>query len=238
MNFKLHNLLTVNFISIVGWGLKALSVFVTVKIKIILLLLFIGGGIFYGLKIWQGTALGCPEPIIQDIVKNHHHDDILPYHGHFSSSGVSSPDISPYPGSGFFDSGSLGGALSGAFGSLGGGGGYDGYNGVYSNTPGPIAGQGQSPVYSGPTYLPPSGNFANAPPSGSGGSPDASQIGAPFTNRRQGFKGRQISEETQTIFGDLLFRFLGVNTDQCRRRFVCELEFRNPFMRYAVKYIG
>ena len=227
----------------------------TVKIKVILLFLFIGGGIFYGLKIWQGKALGCPEPIIQDIVKHHHHDDILPYHGHFTSSDVypgshdissypGSPDISSYPGSGFFDSGSLGGAFSGVLGALGGGGGssFDGYNGVYSNTPGPTQGldssQG-SAAYSGPAYLPPNGNYQNSPPTGASGSPDPSQIGSPFTtNRRQAFKGRQISEETQTIFGDLLFRFLGVNTDQCRRRFVCELEFRNPFLRYAVRYIG
>lgn len=220
-----------------------MSVFVTVKIKIILLLLFIGGGIFYGLKIWQGTALGCPEPIIQDIIKNHHHDDILPYHGHFSSSDVLSsypgaPDVSSYPGHGssFFDPGSVAGALGSFAGAMGSG--FDGgYNGVYSNTPGPI-GQSQSAAYSGPTYLPPNGNFANGPPTGAAGASDASQVGAPFTNRRQGFRGRQINEETQTIFGDLIFRFLGVNTDQCRRRFVCELEFRNPFLRYAIKYIG
>lgn len=234
--------------------------FVTVKIKIILLLLFIGGGIFYGLKIWQGTALGCPEPIIQDIVKHHHHDDILPYHGHFSSSDVSSypgSDFSSYPGSSFpgssFDSGPFSGISSplGSLGSTFGGlghsiaGGYEGYNGVYSNTPGPVvqdpssgALQGGSSAYSGPQYLPPNDNFASQPPSGAAGPSSMSQIGAPFTNRRQGFKGRQISEETQTIFSDLLFRFLGVNTDQCRRRFVCELEFRNPFMRYAVRYIG
>lgn len=232
----------------------------TVKIKIILLLLFLGGGIFYGLKIWQGKALGCPEPIIQDYVKNYHHehDDILPYHGHLDGHPFSSSDVSSYPGSAdiypggggssFFDSGSLGGAFSGlaslggvsGLGSIGPGSGFDGYNGVYSNTPGPIQGpsQGQSSAYSGPTYLPPHDNFANSPPSGAAVAPDSTQIGQPFTNRRQGFRGRQISEETQTIVGDLLFRFLGVNTEQCRRRFVCELEFRNPFLRYAVRYIG
>lgn len=214
-----HQLIIFNFSS-AGWGLKALSVFVTVKIKIILLLLFIGGGIFYGLKIWQGTALGCPEPIIQEIVKNHHGiegiSDVLPYHGHFSS-----PDESSYPGASF--PGSYSGGYSGS----------DGYSGgsnfggaVYSNTPGPAGSGIASAVYSGPSYLPPSPSDF---PSGQG---------VPFSNRRKSSTGRQISEESQTIFGDLVFRFLGVNTDQCRRRFVCELEFRNPFMGYLVKYAG
>lgn len=213
------------FSFIAGWGLKALSIFVTVKIKIILLLLFIGGGIFYGLKIWQGTALGCPEPIIQEVVKNHHDDGlgILPYHGHYGL-----PDITSYPGS-----------PGDSF-----GGGYDSYGGVYSNTPGAPA-----PAFAGPTYLPPTNAYA--PPSGAGDSyasapPSASDAsgqtsgGYPYSNRRQTSSGtgRQISEESVTIFGDLMFRFLGVNTDQCRKRFVCELEFRNPVMNYAFRYIG
>jgi hypothetical protein len=175
--------------------------------------LFIGGGIFYGLKIWQGTALGCPEPIIQEIVKNHH-EGISPYHGHTGGDIISS-----YPG-----------PPPDVFG------GYADYSGVYSHTP-----SAPSPTYSGPTYLPPSNSYL--PPSGSsnsylppsGGSAPASPDS--YT-RRQSSTGRQISEQSVTIFSDLIFRFLGVNTEQCRRRFVCELEFRNPFMRYAVKYVG
>lgn len=200
--------------------MKALSVFVTVKIKIVLLLLFIGGGIFYGLKIWQGTALGCPEPIIQEIVKNHHdiHDTILPYHGH-----ISHDEISSYPGPSSY------------------GNGFD-LSGVYSNTPSsssysgpsylpPSSSGGASPTsYSGGSYLPPSDSYAAAPPSASDGSGSYS--------KRKSSTGRQISEESQTIFSDLIFRFLGVNTDECRRRFVCELEFRNPFLGYATRYIG
>ena len=183
----------------------------TIKIKVLLLLLFLGGGIFYGLKTWQGTALGCPEPLIQEIVKNHHHGTILPYHGHSDHD-----DISSYPGVSSYGSG------------------FD-LSGVYSNTPGPGS-------YSGPSYLPPSGG--SSAPAYTGGSdsyasapPSASDNSGPYS-RRKSSTGRQISEESTAIFGDLIFRFLGVNTDQCRRRFVCELQFRNPFLEYAVKYIG
>lgn len=41
--------------------------------------------------------------------------------------------------------------------------------------------------------------------------------------------------------GELVFRFLGVDTDGCRRRFVCELDFRarsNPITRLAFSFIG
>lgn len=41
--------------------------------------------------------------------------------------------------------------------------------------------------------------------------------------------------------GELAFRFLGVDTDGCRRRFVCELDFRarsNPITRLAFTFIG
>lgn len=213
-----------------------MSILFTVKIKIVLLLLFIGGGIFYGLKIWQGTALGCPEPIIQDIVKNHHFDGppgfgglighdigdfggISPYHSY------SGGDISSYPGPS----------------------GYDGSSGVYSNTPAAPA-----PVYSGPTYLPPSSSFGTPDASGASGpgsDPSASSPQGFSYNRRKGSTGgrslddttgssRQISEESVNTFSDLIFRFLSVNTDQCRRRFVCELEFRNPYLGHAMKYVG
>lgn len=225
--------------------MKALSVFVTVKIKIILLLLFLGGGIFYGLKIWQGTALGCPEPIIQDIVKNHEFAGISPYHGHedFSSSYPGGPPESFGGGLGGYLGGLVGGGPNSVFGGdstpyfNGGSSSFSNAgpdtSGIYSQTP--------SPVYSGPSYLPPTGGSVQQslsyPVSANAGpSPDASQY--PSRRRRVSSTGRQISEETQTLFGDLMFRFLGVNTDQCKRRFVCELEFRNPFMGYAFKYIG
>lgn len=234
-NFAL--LIIYSHLQYVGWGLKAISVFVTVKIKIILLLLFIGGGIFYGLKIWQGTALGCPEPIIQEIVKNHHGiggiSDILPYHGHFSDDISSYPGSSypgsSYPGSDAYPGSSYPGPDAYPGSSYPGSDAYPGgndYNGIYSNTP---AAAPASPVYSGPSYLPPGPNDS---PTGSGAP-------SQFSNRRKSSStGRQISEESQTLFGDLVFRFLGVNTEQCRKRFVCELEFRNPFMGYAFKYIG
>lgn len=42
-------------------------------------------------------------------------------------------------------------------------------------------------------------------------------------------------------FGELAFRFLGVDTMGCRKRFVCELDFRaraNPITRLAYSFIG
>lgn len=41
--------------------------------------------------------------------------------------------------------------------------------------------------------------------------------------------------------GELAFRFLGVDSEGCRRRFVCELDFRaqfNPVTRLAYSFIG
>lgn len=41
--------------------------------------------------------------------------------------------------------------------------------------------------------------------------------------------------------GELVFKFLGVDTEGCRRRFVCELDFRaqtNPITRLAFSFIG
>lgn len=41
--------------------------------------------------------------------------------------------------------------------------------------------------------------------------------------------------------GELAFRFLGVDTEGCRRRFVCELDFRaqsNPITSLAFSFIG
>lgn len=42
-------------------------------------------------------------------------------------------------------------------------------------------------------------------------------------------------------FGEFAFQFLGLHTDGCRRRFVCELDFRaktNPVTRLAFSFIG
>lgn len=171
------------------------------------------------------AALGCPEPIIQEVFQKHHDfggSGILPYHG--LSSSDSYPGFSGPPPDAF------GGSFGGVFGP---GAGSD-FSGVYSNSPAPV-----NPVYSGPSYLPPGdSSYSSAAPSGPPSSDPSS--GYPgYTNRRRvASTGRQISEESTAIFGDLIFRFLGVNTDQCRRRFVCELEFRNPFMKFAAKYIG
>lgn len=174
-----------------------------------LLFLFLGGGIFYGLKVWQGTALGCPEPLIQEIVKHHEHEgisNILPYQGYAA-------EAFPY-----------GGIAGGDIG------------GIYSYTPpGPPSGYANVQPYVAPNYLPPTDSY---------GSPiQASQdAGSQPPSRRYSRNaqegGRQISDETVSIFTDLIFRFLGVQTDVCRRRFVCELEFRNPHFRNAIRYIG
>jgi hypothetical protein len=185
---------------------------ITVKIKIILLVLFIGGGIFYGLKVWQGSALGCPEPIISEI-KHHDIHDILPYHAQLS------PDISysaPPPD-----------AYSGAYSGFSSG--YDTSN-IYSNTPATFSG-GQPP--SGPSGISLAGS-------------DASSSGGPTNtylppNRRNAYTGRSARATTDTpsaMLSDLMFRFLGVRSESCKRRFICELDFRNPFMSYALNYIG
>ncbi|KAG5681781.1 hypothetical protein PVAND_011189 [Polypedilum vanderplanki] len=187
--------------------------------EIILLFLFLGGGIFYGLKVWQGTALGCPEPIIQEVK---HHDGIIPYHSHFSDISYSAPPPD-------------------AFGGYNGFSGYSGADigGIYSNTP-------ASPSFNGPTGF---SNGAAATGSGASvGTIDAGSVVGPSntylppSSRRRRVSGNarsdSSSESISSMFTDLMFRFLGVNTDSCKRRFVCELEFRNPFVGYAMNYIG
>jgi hypothetical protein len=122
------------------------------------------------------------------------------------------------------------------------GGSYD--SGAYSNTPPP------SPM--GPSYMPSAPSSMYGPPSsyssyptGSSSSAVASASGAIDTNDNaylppnRRMRGRAMeNDSTSQMITDLLFRFLGVNTLECRKRFVCELEFRNPMVEHAMKYIG
>lgn len=99
---------------------------------------------------------------------------------------------------------------------------------VYSNTP-----------TSFPSYpsFPTSGSSSDA--SATAGATGAiSNTYLPTSNRRYVNTGRAMSDSSAEIFSDLMFRFLGVKTDTCKRRFICELEFRNPFMNYALNYMG
>lgn len=142
--------------------------------------------------------------------QHHGISDFLPYHGHF---------------------GGLGEGFSGSS--------YD--TGAYSNTPPP------SPMssYSAPSA--PSSNYgapsyASSYPTVSVGASasdqtDVSENGYLPPNRRM--RGRAMeSDSSSQMITDLLFRFLGVNTLECRKRFVCELEFRNPMVEHAMRYIG
>lgn len=214
-----------------GGPLKALSVFITIKIKIILLLLFVAGSIFYGFKIWQGTALGCPEPIIQES----HSDHILPYS---SYAGDHSSIISSYPGgpptgSGLSGLSGLSGYSGPSYPSYPDSGHYTGY----SNTP--------SSYSSASAAVPSDSTYSNPPPSASDSSGQNS-AGYPYSNRRTSKQKRSAPEETNAIdsndaavnFTELIFQFLGVDSLDCKKRFVCELEFRNPFMGFAINYIS
>lgn len=173
--------------------------------------------------------LGCPEPIIQEI-KHHEHDAFLPYHG-YSSFDHSSSDS--YPG------------ISG----------YSGYAdaGAYSNTPPP---QPAPNSYSGTSYAQAQGSypggdassagssfgqpFSSASASGSGVSDGSDQISNQYLppNRRVYSQGRAIDAQSSQMVTDLVFKFLGVNTMECKQRFVCELEFRNPMVEHAMRYMG
>jgi hypothetical protein len=92
-----------------------------------------------------------------------------------------------------------------------------------------------SPVYGVPSYSSyPTASAAGASASGQVDTSDNSYLPP---NRRR--RGRAMeSDSTPQMITDLLFRFLGVNTLECRKRFVCELEFRNPMVEHAMKYIG
>ncbi|XP_055319807.1 uncharacterized protein LOC129577201 [Sitodiplosis mosellana] len=85
---------------------------------------------------------------------------------------------------------------------------------------------------------------SDAPPSpSSSASPSDSPAMSP-TYRRVGKHRRRRAVKPQVDFidiGELAFRFLGVDTDGCRKRFVCELDFRaqtNPITRLAFSFIG
>jgi hypothetical protein len=163
--------------------------------------------------VWQGTALGCPEPLIQEVVKHHDYENILPYHGYLSSDS--------YPGSSYPGSD---------------------YNGVYSLTPGlsdPTQGYPTAPSaqpYVAPTYLPPVDNQYGAPQVSAGA--DGQYPSRRYKRDNSLSTGRQISDKTQTMISEMIFTFLGVDADVCRKRFVCELEFRNPQLRNAIRFIG
>lgn len=105
--------------------------------------------------------------------------------------------------------------------------GYSGYDaGAYSNTP---------PPSSGPSNLGVPFSTATASASSDSSGPSNSYLPP---NRRTSVRGRAIDNESSQMATDLMFRFLGVNTAECRRRFVCELEFRNPIVEHAMRYIG
>lgn len=156
-----------------------------------------------------------PEPIISEI-KHHDIHDILPYHGQLSPDiSYSAPPPDAYSG---YSSGFSG---------------YDASN-VYSNTP-----ASYSP---GPPSGPP--GISSIISSGSGGD-GSSSAGPPSSylppNRRNAYTGRSaraVTDSPSAMLSDLMFRFLGVRSESCKRRFICELDFRNPFMAYALNYIG
>lgn len=159
-------------------------------------------------------------------------DHSLPYSGYLpnysSYSDSNYPGISAYPGT-------TGYSAAGPYSSSA------NYGGDYS--------AGPSNAYLPPSnsYLPPSGsgvsdsgsigpnNPSNSylPPSGSSNTYNSPPPGASVASRAMGIGGMDVS--------DLIFRFLGVDTMDCRMRFVCELEYRtrsNPLMGYAFEYIG
>jgi hypothetical protein len=92
---------------------------------------------------------------------------------------------------------------------------------TYSTLPGSGPGPGTS-------YLPPGGPDVQIPP----------------LLKRKNFKvkGRSDSSNNQLIksIEELVFGFLGVESQACRKRFVCEMEFktkRNPFTIFAFTYL-
>ncbi|XP_031622464.1 uncharacterized protein LOC116340234 [Contarinia nasturtii] len=93
---------------------------------------------------------------------------------------------------------------------------------------------------------PPGGDSPLPPSSTNDGkdSPDNSPPTMSATYRRVGKHRRRRATRPQIDFidiGELAFRFLGVDTEGCRKRFVCELDFRaraNPITRLAFSFIG
>ena len=186
---------------------------------------------------WQGTALGCPEPIIQES----HSDHFLPYSGYAGDHDDHSSIVSSYPGGPPTGSG-----LSGLSG-------YSGYSGqsgpTYSNYPDSSSYSGYSNTpssYASASAAVPSESTYSAPPPSAQDSSGQNSAGYPYGNRRTSKQKRSAPEDTATTdsndaannFTELIFQFLGVDTLDCRKRFVCELEFRNPFMGFAINYIS
>lgn len=104
---------------------------------------------------------------------------------------------------------------------------YDGT--AYSNTPPPSAAAGTYGVPFSSSSVTATGTDTSSP---------VSNTYLPPSNRRAGVKGRAIDAQSSDMVTDLVFRFLGVNTLECRKRFVCELEFRNPLVEQAMRYMG
>lgn len=211
--------------------MHALAAVIAIKFKIIVIGIFIFGAIFYGVRIWAGKGIGCPEP---SIVKEPFYPwvllwvsesllNIFNYYSHrhgITAYAHTSPDIySSYPG------------LA-----------YPGHSSgiVYSNPH-----TGSDSLYS----QPPPGADVYSPIGYSASTadvPDEVLAGSHYKR-----KGRSVDDDqprqsssstsTQIDFAEIMFTFLNVNTMDCKRRFVCEVDFlskRDPWIRMGYNMLG
>ncbi|KAL1402758.1 hypothetical protein pipiens_019653 [Culex pipiens pipiens] len=193
--------------------ISSLSTVLLIKTKIVLVGLFLAGIYFFGGKIWPGGF--CGHSIVSDVPPPYLSDGITGYH-------ASGPEfISSYPGPEPWSSGSYSGAYS------------DSYPGSYSGS------------YPGPSFSP-AGAVGASPPSNAYLPPTGSSPVIAGTKRR-GKRSADDEElqENEMYWTDQLtdmgFRFLGVTSRICRKRFVCEFDFQarqNPILLFATRAMG
>uniref|UniRef100_A0A182QQ62 Uncharacterized protein n=1 Tax=Anopheles farauti TaxID=69004 RepID=A0A182QQ62_9DIPT len=211
------------FFKALGPILTTVATVVLVKAKIVLMALFFAGIYYFGHKIFPLGLFGSsiisetPPPFIES----------SPYTGYHSGHEI----ISSYPGPEpyfSYDTASSGfEAPSHSY-------------GVPAATYGPPSSSYLSPSKG---YLPPSSDSSSYSKYSSG------------TRRKRDVGGRQSTADTAPndeyleeneiywtdTLTDMTFRFLGVNRRVCRKRFVCEFDFRarrNPILLFVTRAIG
>uniref|UniRef100_A0A336MIJ9 CSON015282 protein n=1 Tax=Culicoides sonorensis TaxID=179676 RepID=A0A336MIJ9_CULSO len=181
-------------------GFHALAALVAIKFKIIVIGIFVFGAIFYGIRIWAGKGIGCPEP---SIVK----EPFYP-HGITAYSPHTSSDIySSYPG-------------------------ISSSSGVYLSHP-----PSGADVY-------PSTGYSSYPGAVSGDVPAEVLAESHYKRKGRSLDGED-NEARATSNGidvaEIMFGFLNVRTLDCKRRFVCEVDFiskRDPWIRMGYNLMG
>ncbi|KAM7347129.1 uncharacterized protein ACRADG_006789 [Cochliomyia hominivorax] len=227
-----------------SWGLYGLAIAYLVKIKVVVVAFFVGSAIYLGLRyLWPHRCGGIGGIYKEgDIVLDHppsfHHHDHIPYaleHDHYHDHHFDTSSFSSSSGPSW--SSSSGPSWSSSSSGPSSFGPYSAYSShAFTESEGPV---GPPDDLDGP----PDGIYTDSPPS-------------TFRRKRNVLKTKEEVKQddssawdnlarqmvvTEERIGEFMFDFLGLDTPACRRRFICEMEFkskRNPLTAMGFRIIG